>query len=156
MTISGGSGRGRQTFNEINITPLTDVFLVLLVIMFLIAPLLDNQAALKIDPPAAQSAKTTDPSKIKSILIEVAKDGAIAVNSELIVQSAVPVEQIQDKVFKALQLQAGTEESKEKPLVKLKADNAVDYGRVVAVLDAVNKAQLGKLSLVTTVPAESH
>lgn len=154
--MSGGGGRNnRQTFNEINITPLTDVFLVLLVIMFLIAPLLDNQAALKVDPPAAQSAKTSDPSKIKSILIEVAKDGTIAVDGQTVVQAALPVEQVQSKVFKALQeSNAKQEENKEKPLVKLKADNSVDYGRVVAVLDAVNKAQLGKLSLVTTVPTQ--
>jgi biopolymer transport protein ExbD len=158
MSISSGNGRQRQTFNEINITPLTDVFLVLLVIMFLIAPLLDNQAALKVDPPAAQSAQTTDPSKIKSIMIEVAKDGTIAVNGESVVQAAVPVGQVQDKVYKSLVEQAkatGGEETKEKPVVKLKADNAVDYGRVVAVLDAVNRAQLGKLSLVTTVQQAS-
>ncbi len=161
MAFSSGSGRGRQTFNEINITPLTDVFLVLLVIMFLIAPLLDNQAALKVDPPAAQSAQTTDPSKIKSILIEVAKDGTIAVNGATVVEASVPVNQVQEKVFKSLEEQSkpaaegaqeGAAQAQEKPMVKLKADNTVDYGRVVAVLDAVNRAQLGKLSLVTSVP----
>ena len=36
-------GRERETFNEINITPLTDIFLVLLIIMMVIAPLLDQQ-----------------------------------------------------------------------------------------------------------------
>ena len=37
------SSRDRNTFNEINITPLTDIFLVLLIIMMVIAPLLDQQ-----------------------------------------------------------------------------------------------------------------
>lgn len=163
MGFSSG-GKDRQNFNEINITPLTDVFLVLLVIMFLIAPLLDNQAALKVDPPAAESAKSADASKIKSILIEVTKEGEIAVNGEIVAEKAVPVEEIQPKVFESLKKEAseitggelpeGQElPKKDKPLVKLKADNEVDYGRVVAVLDAVNKAQLGKLSLVTTIPA---
>ncbi len=157
MSISGGGGRNnRQTFNEINITPLTDVFLVLLVIMFLIAPLLDNQAALKVDPPSAQSAKTTDPSKIKSILIEVAKDGTIAINGENVVSASLPEEQIEAKVLEGLKKQsaANGEESKEKPLVKLKADTKIDYGRVIAVMSAINSAQLGKLSLVTTVPVK--
>ena len=36
-------GRNRDTFNEINITPLTDIFLVLLIIMMVIAPMLDQQ-----------------------------------------------------------------------------------------------------------------
>ncbi|MDX1919265.1 MAG: biopolymer transporter ExbD [Candidatus Caenarcaniphilales bacterium] len=169
MALSGG-GKGRQTFNEINITPLTDVFLVLLVIMFLIAPLLDNKAALKVDPPAAESAKSTDVSKLKSILIEVTKDGTIAIDGQVVAEADVPVEQVQSKVYETLKKtadsitgganpQAAAPEGEvasagaEKPLVKLKADNKVDYGRVVAVLDAINKAQLGKLSLVTTVPA---
>ncbi|MDJ0625774.1 MAG: biopolymer transporter ExbD [Candidatus Caenarcaniphilales bacterium] len=164
MSISGG-GRGRQNFNEINITPLTDVFLVLLVIMFLIAPLLDNQAALKVDPPAAESAKSADASKIKSIMIEVAKNGEIAVNGEVVAEKELPVEKVQANVFERLEKEAkaitgelpeGEEvPAKDKPLVKLKADNQVDYGRVVAVLDAVNKAQLGKLSLVTTIPVKN-
>lgn len=171
MALSGGSGRGRQTFNEINITPLTDVFLVLLVIMFLIAPLLDNKAALKVDPPAAESAKSTDVSKMKSILIEITKEGTIAIDGQVVAEAEVPIEQIQPKVYEVLKKTAdeisggaspqpaaqegaeGQTASAEKPLVKLKADNKVDYGRVVAVLDAINKAQLGKLSLVTSVPA---
>jgi biopolymer transport protein ExbD/biopolymer transport protein TolR len=167
MSISGGNGRQRQTFSEINITPLTDVFLVLLVIMLLLAPLLDNQAALKVDPPAAQTAKNNDPSKVKSILIEVSKDGVVAVNGNKVVEPDTPADQVQPKVYESLMNEAkslagepqaaqtpeeAADAAKDKPTVKLKADNQVDYGRVVAVLDAVNKAQLGKLSLVTTVP----
>jgi len=45
-----GAGGGGGTFTEINVTPLTDVFLVLLVIMILIAPLIDK-SDLKIKPP---------------------------------------------------------------------------------------------------------
>ncbi|MFN5539602.1 MAG: ExbD/TolR family protein [Candidatus Melainabacteria bacterium] len=163
MAFSSGGGRQRQNFSEINITPLTDVFLVLLVIMFLIAPLLDNQAALKVDPPSAQSASTKETPPQKSILVEITKEGVIAVNSQTVADKAIPTEQIQEKVYTALmkeakQLEGGKAPAeagaaKEKPAVKLKADNAVDYGRVVAVLDAVNRAQLGKLSLVTMVPA---
>ncbi|MDX1918950.1 MAG: biopolymer transporter ExbD [Candidatus Caenarcaniphilales bacterium] len=155
MSFSGG-GRQRQTFSEINITPLTDVFLVLLVIMFLIAPLLDNQAALKVDPPAAQSAKNNDQSKQKTILIEVTKDGTIAVNSKVIADPNVTNDKVQDLVYPALTDNYNPKTDQEKPFVKLKADNQVDYGRVVGVLDAVNRAQLGKLSLITTIPTETE
>ena len=48
--MSMGAGGGGGTFTEINVTPLTDVFLVLLVIMILIAPLIDK-SDLKIKPP---------------------------------------------------------------------------------------------------------
>ena len=150
MAFSGGGNRNsRQNFSDINITPLTDVFLVLLVIMILLAPLLDNQAALKVDPPAAQSAQNSDTSKIKSILIEVSKEGVIALNGKQLIEATLPNEQVQGKAIEK-------ETPGQKPTVKLKADNKVDYGRVVSVLDAVNKAQLGKLSLVTTVPPEGQ
>ncbi len=165
MGIStGGSRKQRQSFTEINITPLTDVFLVLLVIMFLIAPLLDDKTALKIDPPAAKSAKNQDQEKQRSILIEVNKDGLIAVSGEQVAAPEIPNDQVQELVYKALQAQAepavesapvaeGEEAAApDKPNVKLKADNTVSYGRVIAVMDAINRAKLGKLSLVTTVP----
>ena len=51
MALSGG-GSG-EDFSEINITPLTDVFLILFLIMIVIAPLI-NQTALKLDPPKAK------------------------------------------------------------------------------------------------------
>jgi len=158
MSISSGGGRQRQTFNEINITPLTDVFLVLLVIMFVLAPLLDNQAALKVDPPAAQSAQNSDASKIKSVLVEINKEGEIAVNGQVIVEASVPIEQVSDKVLKSLEEQKKNIASEsgnpqEKPIVKLKADSKSYWDRVTAVVDAVNRAQMGKLSLITTVPA---
>ena len=49
-------GRTGETFTEINVTPLTDVFLVLLVIMILVAPLV-NQTVLKVDPPQQSSSQ---------------------------------------------------------------------------------------------------
>ena len=160
MAFSGGGNRNsRQNFSDINITPLTDVFLVLLVIMILLAPLLDNQAALKVDPPAAQSAQNSDTSKIKSILIEVSKEGVIALNGKQLIEATLPNEQVQEKLYSALAEEGKAIEKEtpgQKPTVKLKADNKVDYGRVVSVLDAVNKAQLGKLSLLTTVPPEGQ
>ena len=151
MALSGG--KRRQNFNEINITPLTDVFLVLLVIMFLIAPLLDNQAALKIDPPAAQSAKTADPAQVESVLIELSKEGLVAVNGNSIANENIKNKDLRDLVYKSLK-KINSLDLEKKPLVKLKADQEVSYGRFVTVVDAINQAQLGKLSLITTIPVD--
>jgi len=71
-----------ESFTEINITPLTDVFLVLLVIMILIAPLIDK-SELKIKPPETYYA-TKENSRTKTIMIDVAKDGEIAINGKKI------------------------------------------------------------------------
>jgi biopolymer transport protein ExbD len=65
-------------FADINVTPLTDVFLVLLVIMILIAPLIDK-SDLKIKPPASQNAKKADESK--GISIDIDKEGQMAINN---------------------------------------------------------------------------
>src|ERR1700720_4354397 len=73
-----------QEFSEINVTPLTDVFLVLLVIMILIAPLIDK-SELKIKPPETHNAKK--PEESKGISIDIDKEGRIAINGRFI-QSA--------------------------------------------------------------------
>jgi len=74
-------GTNVAEFNDINVTPLTDVFLVLLVIMILIAPLIDK-SELKIKPPETQHAKKDDASK--GIFIDIDKDGQLAINGRAI------------------------------------------------------------------------
>ncbi len=76
MSIGATSG---QEFTDINVTPLTDVFLVLLVIMILIAPLIDK-SELKIKPPETRHATKPDPSK--GISIDLDKEGHIAVGGK--------------------------------------------------------------------------
>lgn len=71
-----------ESFTDINITPLTDVFLVLLVIMILIAPLIDK-SELKIKPPETYYA-TKENSRTKTIMIDVSKEGEIAINGKKI------------------------------------------------------------------------
>ena len=50
----------RETFNEINITPLTDIFLVLLIIMMVIAPLLDQQVIILTVPENVEASQIKD------------------------------------------------------------------------------------------------
>ena len=61
-------------FTDINVTPLTDVFLVLLVIMILIAPLIDK-SDLKIKPPETKNAKKDEATK--GISFDIDKDGQL-------------------------------------------------------------------------------
>lgn len=74
----GGVG---EEFADINVTPLTDVFLVLLVIMILIAPLIDK-SDLKIKPPQTKNARKVDESK--GISIDIDKEGQIAINGQFV------------------------------------------------------------------------
>ena len=62
----------RETFNEINITPLTDIFLVLLIIMMVIAPLLDKQGiSLTVPENVEQSKIEKEPQKLRFTLTNI-------------------------------------------------------------------------------------
>ncbi|MBZ0187540.1 MAG: biopolymer transporter ExbD [Candidatus Obscuribacterales bacterium] len=69
-----------ESFTDINITPLTDVFLVLLVIMILIAPLIDK-SELKIKPPETYNAKKEN-SRTQTVMIDVDAEGNIAIQGK--------------------------------------------------------------------------
>lgn len=62
----------RESFNEINITPLTDIFLVLLIIMMVIAPMMDQQGLNLVVP---QAVKEMSPKEFKTIDFIVSADG---------------------------------------------------------------------------------
>lgn len=59
----------RQTFSEINITPLTDIFLVLLIIMMVIAPMLDQQGLKLAIPDYVEQSETPKESKVLTVVV---------------------------------------------------------------------------------------
>ena len=74
----------RQTFNEINITPLTDIFLVLLIIMMVIAPILDQQGLSLVVPDYVEADKIDK--EAKTINVEVTQDNRYIIDNEEIAQ----------------------------------------------------------------------
>ncbi len=120
--------RAGESFTEINVTPLTDVFLVLLVIMILIEPLV-NQTVLKVDPPSAGPSKAKDDDKGPKLNVEVSAAGVIRVNNNPVNppdSNGVAV------VIKAEQAKAGKTDL---PLM-LTAEGDARQKYVVAVMDA--------------------
>ena len=144
MAFSSGSG-GRQVFTEINITPLTDVFLVLLIIMILIAPLI-NQSSLKVEPPIAQHGKAEQQNK--TITVEVSKEGVIAINGTKVSDQFTPQIKIQELVSNALKIEFDKFGTKDIP-VAVRADQEARQKYVVAVLDAAAGTGVKKLRIVT-------
>ena len=144
MGLSSGAG-GRQTFSEINITPLTDVFLVLLIIMILIAPLI-NQSSLKVEPPVAQHGKSEQQNK--TITVEVSKEGIIAVNGQKVSDQNTPINRIQSIVSDALKREFDKFGTKDVP-VAVRADQESRQKYVVSVLDAAAGVGVKKLRIVT-------
>lgn len=137
MAIGGTDSQAQ--FEEINVTPLTDVFLVLLVIMILIAPLIDK-SDLKIKPPNTRNAKKDDESK--AVFIDIDKDGHIAINSKQMEEKGP--EAIQSKI-KELQKRAGRDDIP----VTVNADGDSRQRDVVAVMAAAAACGIKRMRVAT-------
>ena len=72
----------RKTFNEINITPLTDIFLVLLIIMMVVAPLLDQQGLNLVVPDNVEAEQINKDTKILNVV--VTSDDEVYIEDELV------------------------------------------------------------------------
>lgn len=129
-----GSG-SRAPMAEINVTPLVDVMLVLLIIFMVTAPLL--KAGVPVELPESR-AKALSEEK-QQVTISMARDGTVYVDDE-----PVPDGQLPDR------LTGFTPDADGKlPLVTLRADKALDYGRVIGVMGELNRAGFTSISLVT-------
>jgi biopolymer transport protein TolR len=136
MGMSAGGRRGRRAarpspMSEINVTPLVDVMLVLLIIFMVTAPLLT--AAVPIDLPDSR-ANPID-SAGQSVTISVDAAGLVYIDEEEVAPGGLP---------EALAKISGS-----RPDITLRADRALDYGRVMAVMGELNRAGLNRISLVT-------
>jgi biopolymer transport protein TolR len=133
-TLGNGGGRsGRhRALAEINITPLVDVMLVLLIISMLAAPML--QKGIPLDLPAAETAQDIhDPTTVVSL----DRDGRLRIND-------LPVHpDLLEQRMKALAVRSPSE------TVFLRADKLIPYGEVLLVMDRIRKAGVTRIALVT-------
>lgn len=144
-TTSGGGGgrRGRRgrgraaAMSEINVTPLVDVMLVLLIIFMVTAPMLTAGVPVDLPDSQAEALKTEQ----KTITVSMDGEGRIFLDD----QELAPGE-LGDRLA-GLAPPAGA--AAKAPLVTLRADRSLDYGRVVAVMGALNAAGFKSISLVT-------
>jgi biopolymer transport protein TolR len=123
---------GAPPMSDINMTPLIDVMLVLLVIFIITAPLLAS--SIKLDLPKADVAASGDTPRF--VLLVVDKTGQVFLDDKPV----APAE-----LARRLVLVAGQNPDTE---VQLRADEAVPYGRVVEVLGAAQKAGLSRIGFV--------
>jgi len=123
---------------EINITPLTDVFLVLLVIFMVTTSVIQNQGK-QVDLPGAEVSDSTP----KGVTVTVTPDGEILVNDQ-------PTSEA--NLFASLEAALG--ESREK-LVILRGDKKVLLGQAVNILDIAQQAGATGIALATRKPAKT-
>ena len=133
MAMSGGGTRGGLN-SDINVTPLVDVMLVLLIIMMLIAPLLQQGVAVTM-PEASNTGEKPDTQD--QTVVAITATGGFYVN-------ALPVNA--DNLIP--QVQRVLEDKKEK-IVYLKGDKDAKYAAIMDAMDAFRKAQIENIALIT-------
>jgi len=119
--------------SDINITPLVDVMLVLLVVFIVTAPLLTNAIHVNLPKTTATSA----PTQQKAVQVAIDEQGRIRVNERLVTEDVLEAE------LKALQA------NNPELALHLQADTKVSYGTVASVMASIEHAGISKLSVLT-------
>ena len=123
---------GPQPMSEINVTPLVDVMLVLVVIFIITAPLLAS--SIKLELPKTNAAQISEAPKFVTVVID--KSSQVFLNDQTTDLAALA-----DSLRKSAVANPDTE-------VQLRADDAVPYGRVVEVMGVAQKAGLNRIGFV--------
>ena len=129
-------GRRRAPMSEINVTPLVDVMLVLLIIFMITAPLL--VAGVPIDLPQSRAGALDQQAEPVQVAIDAA--GAITIDDQPVAKAALPAK---------LAAISALPQPAEGRRIYLRADRGLDYGQVMRVMGELNRAGLNRVALVS-------
>jgi biopolymer transport protein TolR len=139
MNLPSGRGRGRRApMAEINVTPLVDVMLVLLIIFMVTAPLLVAGVPVNLPDSRAKSLDQGEP----PTQISLDGNGAVFIDDEETTMEALP--------SRLAQIAAKPGADGKTPEIYLRADKGLDYGNVMRVMGELNRVGLNRVALVTT------
>lgn len=134
---SARRGGKRAPMADINVTPMVDVMLVLLIIFMVTAPLLVTGVPIKLPDSRAKSLDADT----KPTVVTIKADGALFLND-----SQVDETQLVAQLDNIASAAAGGEP----PQIYLRADSTLDYGQVMRVMGELNRAGLTKVALVSS------
>lgn len=132
MAFTTANGRTQSSLAEINITPLVDVVLVLLVIFMITAPVL--QSGIEVAVPKTRTVKEITEQRL---VLTIDKESQVFLGD-----SPVNIHELPERLH-----QPGTDPSKQ--VVYLRADERVPFGAFASVMDAVKQAGITNISIVT-------
>ena len=131
MDLGGAKGGVKS---DINVTPLCDVMLVLLIIMMIVAPLLQQGVAVKLPTASNTSDK---PESQDQTVIAIAKDKSMYLQAKPVQEG-----ELATKVNELL-------ENKKEKIVIIRADEEVEYSAVMAAMDQLRQAGVEDIGLIT-------
>jgi biopolymer transport protein TolR len=135
MSASGRTRGGRRRpMAEINVTPMVDVMLVLLIIFMVAAPLLT--AGVPIDLPDSKAKAISDEDN-KPLEVSISKDGRIFVGETEVDETRI-----------VTILTSMTEDNPDRRIY-IRGDKGIDYGKVMSVLGTINGAGFNKVALIS-------
>jgi len=139
MGPTPGNGRGGRSapMADINVTPLVDVMLVLLIIFMITAPLM--VAGVPVNLPDSRAGALDQ--KDQPIQISIDETGGVFLDDEPVAEGTL--------TDRLAQIAATRGSGRDSPLIFLRADRSLDYGRVMRVMGELNRAGLNKVALVT-------
>jgi biopolymer transport protein TolR len=129
--------RDRRVLSEINVTPMVDVMLVLLVIFMVTAPMLQRGTDVKL--PQAQHSDFTEQDRLT---LTLTREGRIYLNAE-----EVPRAALRDRLLAATR---GRERT-----VQFRGDSQVSYGLVIEVMDTMKAAGIESVGMITERPSRA-
>ncbi len=140
MNTGGGRGRGRRSarpVSDINVTPLVDVMLVLLVVFMITAPMMT--VAVPIDLPKT-NAKTVSQDNKEPLVVSISAEGRVYVQDK-------PV-RFDEMTSKLKAITGANPEAR----IFVRGDKSLEYGRIMEVMGAISSAGFTKVALVAELP----
>ncbi len=136
MGMQGGGGGGLQS--EINVTPMVDVMLVLLIIFMVVTPFLQKDVSVAIPRDMLHADEDLIINREDSVIVSIPKD-----NDYYLGKKQVNLDDLKSQVEKAL-----ANKKEEDKIVYIKSGVEVSYGEVVKVINAVREKGVDKIGLV--------
>jgi biopolymer transport protein TolR len=127
-----------QNFAEINITPMVDVMLVLLIIFMVAAPMMTTGVTVDLPESSASPIAGQD----EPLSVSVTADGSVYVQKTI-----VDIKELQTKLKSIIGEKKDTR-------IFVRGDKSVDYGKIMKVVGEINAAGFGKVALITDTASE--
>lgn len=147
MAIGGPSGapgdglEDGEVFADINITPLTDIFLVLLIIFMVTTTAIHEADKAGFEVSLPRAGKGSDAAPARDLTVAILADGRTVLGGQVVDEAALA------GAFDAARARGAT------PVVLVQADEGVPHGRVVAVMDLARRHGLTRLAIATRADA---